>query len=50
MLDTTFVKVVRWDNNEWDYSSHILDLIGHMTKEDAKAEGGSTNSSYGTRA
>ena len=39
MLDTTFVKVARWDNNEWDYSSHILDLIGHMAKEDAKAEG-----------
>ena len=39
MLDTTFVKVVCWDNNEWDYSRRIVDLIWHMAKEDAKAEG-----------
>ncbi len=32
MLDTTFVKVVRWDNNEWDYSCRIVDLIWHMAK------------------
>ena len=30
MLDTTFVKGVRWDNNEWDYSCCIVDLIRHM--------------------
>ena len=30
MLDTTFVKVVRWDNNEWGYSCRIVDLIRHM--------------------
>ena len=32
MLDTTFVKVVRWDNNEWDYSCRIVDLIWLMAK------------------
>ena len=39
MLDTTFVKAVCWDNNKWDYSCRIVDLIWHMAKEDAKAEG-----------
>ena len=37
-LDTTFLKAVRWDNNEWDYSCRIVNLIWHMAKEDAKAE------------
>ena len=32
MLDTTFVKVARRDNNEWDYSRRIVDLIWHMDK------------------
>ncbi len=31
MLDTTFVKVVRW-KNEWAYSCRIMDLIWHMAK------------------
>ena len=48
MLDTTFVKVVCWDSNEWDGCCRVVDLIWHMAKEDAKAEGGSTSSSYGT--
>ena len=39
MLDTTFVKVVCWDSNEWDCSCRVVDLIWHMAKEDAKAEG-----------
>ncbi len=36
MLDTTFVKVVCWDSNEWDCSCRVVDLIWHMAKEDAK--------------
>ena len=39
MLDTTFVEVVRWDNNEGDYSCRIVDLVWHMAKQDANAEG-----------
>merc|ERR1712194_910149 len=37
MLDPTFVKVVLWYDNEWGYSSRVVDLIKHMAKEDAKA-------------
>ncbi|CAK9016334.1 Glyceraldehyde-3-phosphate dehydrogenase, partial [Durusdinium trenchii] len=37
MLDPTFVKVVCWYDNEWGYSSRVVDLIKHMAKEDAKA-------------
>ena len=33
------MKVVCWDNNEWDYSRRIVDLIWHMAKEDVKVEG-----------
>ena len=40
MLDTTFVKVVCWDSNGWDCACRIVDLIWHMAREDAKAEGG----------
>ena len=32
MLDTTFVEVVRWDNNEGDYSCRIVDLVWHLAK------------------
>ena len=39
LLDTTFVKIMRWDNNEWDYSCRIMDLLWHMAKQDANAEG-----------
>ena len=39
MLGTTFVKVVCWDDNVWGYSCRVVDLIRHMVKEDAKAEG-----------
>ena len=38
MLDTTFVKIVRVDTNEWDYSCRIVDLLWHMAKQDANAE------------
>ncbi|MDR2473450.1 MAG: type I glyceraldehyde-3-phosphate dehydrogenase [Tannerella sp.] len=31
-LTDTFVKVVSWYDNEWGYSSKVLDLIAHMKK------------------
>jgi glyceraldehyde 3-phosphate dehydrogenase len=31
-LTTTFVKVVSWYDNEWGYSSKVLDLVAHMKK------------------
>merc|ERR1712125_188081 len=37
MLDPTFVKVVLWYDNEWGYSSRVVDLIKHMAKVDAQA-------------
>merc|ERR1712028_314163 len=37
MLDSTFVKVVCWYDNEWGYSCRVVDLIKHMAAEDAKA-------------
>ncbi|MBE7440184.1 MAG: type I glyceraldehyde-3-phosphate dehydrogenase [Spirochaetales bacterium] len=30
MLNPTFVKVVSWYDNEWGYSSKVLDLIAHV--------------------
>jgi glyceraldehyde 3-phosphate dehydrogenase len=30
MLSPTFVKIVSWYDNEWGYSSKLLDLILHM--------------------
>jgi glyceraldehyde 3-phosphate dehydrogenase len=29
-LSPTFVKVVSWYDNEWGYSSKLVDLICHM--------------------
>jgi len=37
MLDSTFVKVVCWYDNEWGYSCRVVDLIKHMAAADAKA-------------
>merc|ERR1712039_319310 len=37
MLDPTFVKVVLWYDNEWGYSTRVVDLIKHMAKVDAQA-------------
>ena len=34
MLDSTFVKVVAWYDNEWGYSCRVVDLIKHMAKVD----------------
>ncbi len=36
MLNDNFVKVVSWYDNEWGYSSKVLELIAHMAKVDAK--------------
>ncbi len=33
-LTDTFVKLVAWYDNEWGYSSKVLDLIAHMSKVD----------------
>ena len=33
-LTDTFVKLVSWYDNEWGYSSKVLDLIKHMNKVD----------------
>jgi glyceraldehyde 3-phosphate dehydrogenase len=37
MLNSTFVKLVAWYDNEWGYSNKILDLVEYMAGVDAKA-------------
>lgn len=32
MLNSTFVKLVAWYDNEWGYSAKLLDLIKHIAK------------------
>merc|ERR1712071_53099 len=37
MLNPNFVKVVAWYDNEWGYSSRVVDLMKHVASVDAKA-------------
>ncbi|KAG5221979.1 glyceraldehyde phosphate dehydrogenase family protein [Salix suchowensis] len=34
-LNDNFVKIVAWYDNEWGYSSRVIDLIAHMAKTQA---------------
>merc|ERR1712048_138444 len=34
MLTPTFVKLVTWDDNEWGYSTRLVDLVGTMAAKD----------------
>jgi len=35
MLNSTFVKVISWYDNEWGYSNRVLDLISHIYTVDS---------------
>ncbi len=34
MLNSKFVKIVTWYDNEWGYSSRVVDLARHVAKFD----------------
>ena len=34
MLDSDFVKLIAWYDNEWGYSCKVLDLIQYMAQVD----------------
>ena len=36
-LSPTFVKVVSWYDNEWGYSTKVVELLKHMAKVDGVA-------------
>lgn len=38
MLDDNFVKLIAWYDNEWGYSSKVLDLIDHMYQVDQASD------------
>jgi len=38
MLNPTFVKLVAWYDNEWGYSSRVVDLMKHVAAVDAKTK------------
>ena len=38
MLDDNFVKLIAWYDNEWGYTSKILDLMAHMSAVDTGKE------------
>jgi glyceraldehyde 3-phosphate dehydrogenase len=47
MLTPTFVKLVTWYDNEWGYSTRLVDLIGIMAKKDGVMKGRRLSTSDG---
>jgi glyceraldehyde 3-phosphate dehydrogenase len=35
-LNSNFVKLVSWYDNEWGYSRRVLDLVAHIASVDAR--------------
>ena len=38
MLDSSFVKLLAWYDNEWGYSNKVIDLLIYMAGRDAEAD------------